>query len=77
MYEITRFLAATAPKVKKVRKAPVKAIKVGAAVILFNDGNTYTVAERDTRYKNAWFITNAEGVRAPCSVGRDMLQVIG
>lgn len=68
MYEICRFLA---PKVKKVRKPAAKAIKVGARVILSIDGKEYTVRERDTRFKNAWFL-----VDVPYSFSRDMLKVL-
>lgn len=76
MYEIARFLAATTPKVKKARKPARKAIKIGATIRLFRDGNIYTIVERDDRYKNAWFIANADGVRAPYSFGRDDMEVL-
>ncbi|RUW55580.1 hypothetical protein EOA32_00750 [Mesorhizobium sp. M1A.F.Ca.ET.072.01.1.1] len=70
------FLFPAMPKTKKARKPAIKAISVGASVVLSLDGKTYTVAERDTRYKNAWFVVNADGVRAPYSFSRDMLKVI-
>lgn len=68
------FLFAPVKKAAKVRKAPIKAIKVGVSVILSVDGKTYTVEERDTRFPNAWFLTNAHGKR--CSFSRDMLKVV-
>lgn len=68
------FLFPAPAKVAKVRKPSVKAIKVGARVILSVDGKEYTVEERDMRFKNAWFLTNAIGKR--CSFSRDMLKVL-
>jgi hypothetical protein len=58
-------------KVRKARKTAAKAVTVGATVVLHMDGKEYTVAARDDRYKNAWFL-----VGAPYSVSRDMFKVI-
>lgn len=69
------FLFPTAKKVRKPRVAK-KAIKVGASVRLHIDGNVYIIAERDVRYKNAWFIINAAGERAPTSFNRDVMEVL-
>jgi hypothetical protein len=71
MFEICRFLAATAPKAKKARKPAAKAIRVGATVRLSLDGKTYTVKARDDRFKNAWFLDGP-----PYSFSRDMLAVL-
>lgn len=62
--------------VRKARKVAVKSIRVGASVILSVDGKTYTIAERDTRFKNAWHLTDADGNRVPYSFSRDMLKVL-
>ncbi len=71
MYEITRLLSASAPKVKKVRTVAKKAVKVGATVRLHINGETYTVAGRDDRYKNAWFL-----VGLTHSFSRDVMEVL-
>lgn len=68
------FLFPAVKKARKPRATAAKAIKVGARVILSVDGKEYTVEERDTRFANAWFLTNAKGQRA--SFSRDMLKVI-
>lgn len=70
------FLFPPVKKTRKPRAAAIKSIKVGASVVLSLDGKTYTVAERDTRYKNAWFLTDAAGARLPYSFSRDMLKVL-
>lgn len=67
------FLFPAQPKVKKARKPAVKAIRVGASVII--NGQTATVVERDTRYTNAWFVA-VDGKRAPYSFSRDMMKVL-
>jgi hypothetical protein len=67
MYEIAAFLRATSPKVAKVSKPRAKALRLGAKVLLFIDGNEYTIVERDTRYKAAWFIADANGTRVEYS----------
>lgn len=77
MYEICRFLASTAPKkVAKARKPAAKSCRVGATAILSVDGKTYTITERDTRYKSAWFIADANGNRVPYSFANYMLKVL-
>jgi len=76
MYEICRLLAATAPKAKKVRKVAVKAVSIGARIVMHNDNQEYTIVERDTRYKNAWFIAHDVKGRAPFSFSRDMFTVL-
>lgn len=56
---------------RKPRKAAVKSVRTGARIILSVDGKEYTVRERDTRYRNAWFLDGAE-----YSFSRDMLKVL-
>ncbi len=61
------------PAVKKARKpsAPRAAsIRVGDHVRVH--GQLAVIAERDTRFKAAWFIM-INGVRAPHSFSRDMI----
>lgn len=65
------FLFPAPVKTRKARKTAVKAVRVGARVVCHVDGKEYTIAARDDRYKNAWFL---EGVEF--SISRDMFKVI-
>ncbi len=76
MYEICRLLASTAPKVKKPRKPAAKAAKPGAKVELFMNNKEYTLAERDTRFKTAWFLQDENGTRLPYSFARHDFKVL-
>jgi hypothetical protein len=70
------FLFPATKPVRKARKAAAKSIKVGARVILFRNSTEYVVAERDTRYKSAWFLATDAGERLPHSFGRDDMKVL-
>jgi len=72
MYEICRLLAPK--KTAKVRKAAIPAIRIGSQMTLTVNNSEVIVAERDTRTKSAWFVTDLAGNRLPYSFSRDCLK---
>ena len=70
--QVFEICALLAPK-KNAKPSKVRApsIKVGMTVTVL--GATATVAARDSRYPNAWFIEDGQGRRA--SVARYMIDV--
>jgi hypothetical protein len=68
MFEICALLAQK--KAPKARKASGPKIAAGKVVMVW--GRAYTVVGKDTRYANAWFITDGPN---QTSVSRDMIVV--
>ena len=58
-------------KAKAPRKPRNKSARTGAEVLLFSNGKTYTIKNRDEKYKNAFYLDGLE-----FSVSRDMFKVL-
>lgn len=70
MFELCRLLASNSPKPKKARAPRAVAIRIGQTVRVH--GQLAVIADRDTRFKAAWFVM-IDGKRAPHSFSRDMI----
>lgn len=63
MYEICRFLAATAPKAPKVRKPRAPSIRIGSRVGIMGGGDkVFTIAEK---IDGKFYVDDADGNRVP------------
>ncbi|NUM72764.1 hypothetical protein HUU40_00240 [candidate division KSB1 bacterium] len=72
MFEICALLAPK--KTAKVRKTPVKTVGPGKVATLTINGATVKILERDTKFKNAWYVEQ-DGERLPFSFSRDVLVI--